>query len=273
MIKLSFISPTKYIRTLGAQSDFTLALSHLIDRHESNEYERAILDIGLPIVLDNGLFENHSPEGIDSVLDKALRIKATHFFAPDYLYDAEKTLRGVENAIYIIKQRGVVNQIKIAAVVQGETEEEYLSQYDKFQEIEEIDLIGLSILSIPRCFGEQKTTRKESYKHKDNEITSSRIKLLKILLERGRNNKKVHLLGLGNSYEEVIFANKNCSFVISQDTSSPIWNGFQGKKILDDGSIEGGKTDVKVDFNYNQASKEQIKLAQYNINKIKSLIK
>lgn len=272
-MKLSFISPTPYIRTLGAQSDFNLVLSHLMDRHQSNEYERAILDTNLPSIIDNGLFENHKPEAVDSVISKGLRIGATHFFAPDYLYDSDRTLEGLRNAIYIWKQRGADKHIKVAAVVQADTEESWLEMYDKLQLMDEVDLIGLSILSIPRCFGNQKPTKKEPYQHKDSEITPSRIKLLKKLLERGGNNKKCHLLGLGDSYEDVIFAAKNCPFVVSNDTSSPIWNAFQGKKILSDGSIEGGKTDVKVDFEYLEANDEQINLAQYNINKIKELIK
>ena len=274
-MKLSFISPTPYIKTLGVQSDFNLVLSHLLDRHYSNDYERAIMDTELSSIIDNGLFENGRPEGIDEVITKGLRIQATHFFAPDYLYDQEQTLRALNDTIHVWRQRRADKHIKIAVVVQGKTEEEWFEMYDKLQEMNDVDLIGLSILSIPRCFGSWNSkshSKNETYIHKDSEITSSRIKLLKKLLERGNNKKNCHLLGLGDSYEDVIFAAKNCPFVVSNDTSSPIWNGFQNKAILEDGSIFEGKTEVKVDFNYDQANKGQIKLAQYNIKKIKSLI-
>jgi len=274
-MKLSYITPTAYIKNYQSQGNFVLALAHLMNLHESNEYERVILDTELPIILDNGLFENHTPEGIDSLITKGLRIRATHFFAPDHLFDKKRTEEDLNHAIYILKQRCANSYIKIAAVVQGETEEEWLEQYDKFQEIPEVDLIGLSILSVPRCFGSwnnERHTKKDIYQHRDSEITPSRIKLLKKLLERGGNNKKCHLLGLGNSYEDVIFAAQNCPFVISNDTSSAFWNGIQGKKILDDGKIEGGKTEVKVNFNFKDATQEQLNNAQYNINKVKNLI-
>ena len=34
-IKLAFISPTKWITTLGSQGDFQLGLAHLLDRHQA----------------------------------------------------------------------------------------------------------------------------------------------------------------------------------------------------------------------------------------------
>lgn len=270
---LSFITPTAYIKDYQSQGDFVLALAHLIDRHSSNEYERAILNTQLPIVLDNGLFENHYPEGIDSLLDKALRIKATHFFAPDFLYDAKKTLQGVENAIYTAKQRNALKDVKIAAVVQASTREEFFWLYDKYQEMPEIDLIGLSCLAIPRCFGSFKQVRskKEKYQHYNSEIATSRITLMNEMLKRGNNNKKCHLLGLGDSYSDVIFAKNSCNWIISNDTSSCFWNAVQGKKILDNGDVEDGKTKIKVDFDYKDAEEDQLILAQYNINKIKEL--
>lgn len=275
-IKLAFISPTKWITTLGSQGDFQLGLAHLLDRHQSNDYERALLDTGQQIILDNSLFELHKPEGIDSLIAKGLRIKATHFFAPDFLYNKDKTLEALNNTIYIWKKLRADKNIKIAAVVQGETEEEWLEMYDKLQEMPEVDLIGLSILSVPRCFGSfnrARTSKKDVYQHKDEEITSSRIKLLKTLITRNKpNNKKCHLLGLGSSLEDIIFATKNCPFVVSHDSSSAIWSGFQNKKLLDDGLIEGGKSEIKVDFNYLETNKEQIQLAQENINKYKSLL-
>jgi hypothetical protein len=47
---------------------------------------------------------------------------------------------------------------------------------------------------------------------------------------------------------------------------------MQGKKILEDGSIEGGKTKVPVDFNFSSAVSDQLKLAKYNINQVKKYL-
>lgn len=262
-MKLSFITPTAYILEYQTQGDFILALSHLMDREKENEYERAIKASGLEIILDNGLFENHFPEGIDSLITKAERIGATIFFAPDSLYNKEETQRSLEHAVYIRNQRKV--DIKIAAVVQADNESDYLMQYEDFCNNPDVSLIGLSILSIPRCFGSRLAMSAKKYKHDDKEITPSRIRLMEKLIELDINNKDCHLLGLGDSYRDVYYASKNCPWIISNDTSSAFWNGIQGRKINEELDVEGGKTDVKVDFNFKDASKEQLDLAQYNI--------
>lgn len=274
-MRLAFISPTRYIPVFGILGDFQLALAHLLDDNAVNEYEQALLSTGQQIVLDNSLFENHKPEGIDSLIRKALRIQATHFFAPDYLYDAKKTLDAAKNAIYIAKKLNVLDKVKVAAVVQASTEQEFFWLYDEYLKIPEIDLIGLSILAIPRCFGSfNKTSRKSDvYSLNEREITSSRIDCLKALLKRGGNTKSCHLLGLGDSYADVIYAARECPFVVSNDTSSAIWNGFMGKNINPDGSVEGGKTSVKVDFSLDQADSEQLNRALENIKLVKNLCK
>lgn len=273
-MKIAFITPTRGIRNFGSQGDFQLALSHLLDIDEPNSYEKELLATGQQIILDNGLFENHQPEGIVNLIKKTQRIKATHFFAPDHLYDAKRTLKAVEHTIYNLKRLELADKIKIAAVIQGKTEEEFFWLYDELQKIPEIDLIGLSILAIPRCFGsfEGKETKKNVYQHDDEEITPTRIKCLKKMIERGNNKKNCHLLGLGSSLEDVIFAKKNCPWVVSHDSSSMFWSAIQGKKMLNDGSIEGGKSEVKVDFDFGTPTKKQLDLAQDNINLCKKLL-
>ena len=147
-MKLSFITPTKYIKDYQGQGDFILALSHLMDRSKVNEYEKNIVATGLPIILDNGLFENHNPEGMDSLIIKAKRIKATHFVAPDVLYNKEETKKRLEIAKYITKRFN----IKIMAVPQAETKEEYIEFYKELCKDEDVDMIGLSILAIPYVY-------------------------------------------------------------------------------------------------------------------------
>jgi hypothetical protein len=273
-MQISFITPTAYIEKFANQGHFHLVLSHLLDRSELNEYEKLLVSSGKNLVLDNGLFENHKPEGIDSLIQKALRIKAKIFFAPDYLYNAEQTLKGVEMAIYIKNKVAPNSDLKIGVVVQADNEQDWLSLYDKFVHMHDVALIGLSILSIPRCFGifKGKETKKIKYIHDNKEITPSRIKCLKALIDRGNNYKSCHLLGLGDSLQDIIFAKELCPFVYSHDSSSAFWNALQGKKILEDGSIEGGKTEIKVDFSFKNATKEQLELAQKNINIYKRLL-
>lgn len=273
---LAYITPTRFINQFGNQGDFHLALAHLMDRSKENEYERLLKESEKRIVLDNGLFELHHPEGIDSLIAKARRIGATHFFAPDFLYSAKQTFAALKNTLYILDLLKE-EKLKIAVVVQAETEEEFFELYDKFLKEPRVDLIGISILAVPRCFGSwNKTSHKknEVYEHKDEEIVPSRIKLLEKLLERGGNTKNLHLLGLGASYEDVIFAKENCPFVVSNDTSSCFQSGLHGRLIWGNQLIvEGGKVKEKLDFDLKEISEDQIECIQRNINQVKMILK
>lgn len=270
-MKISFITPTSYIKEYGSQSQFTLALSHLIDLDKENEYEKIIKEIDLPIILDNSCFELHKPEGIDSLISKAVKIKADSFFAPDHLYDRIQTEKAFDIAYYCLEKRNLHNKIKINVVIQADNSKDYIESYKKFAKDDRVNLIGLSILAIPRCFGKQNPSKKSSYIHNDSEIVESRIECLKQLNQLDVH-KSSHLLGLGNSIKDIIFANENCPWIYSHDSSSAFWNAINNKRILEDGEIEGGKTDVKVDFDFKDATDEQLKLAQYNINQIKEML-
>ena len=142
-MRLAFITPTAFVEKFGSQGDFTLALSHLMDLKEVNEYEKAITKVGLPILCDNGLFENHVPESLETLIKKAERIGATHFFAPDILYSSEGTQLELDKAILAAEK----SPVKVAAVVQASNVQDYMSQLLDFNNNPKVDLIGLSILS------------------------------------------------------------------------------------------------------------------------------
>lgn len=268
--KLAFICPTAFIEKYGTKGEFTLALSHLLNREEENDYERTIKKIGLPIVCDNGLFENGVPEGIDSLITKALRIKARLFFAPDHLYNAVETRKAFEITKDILKKRQV--SLGLAVVIQAETIEEYIEEYKWYCQQPEVVLIGLSILAIPRCFGRwNRSSRSKSDKYTldINEITSSRIECLKKLKELDIKHKFCHLLGLGNSMEDVLYAAENCPFVISNDTSSAFQNGLYMRRIEGENlEVRGGKVEAKVDFDRKEINSAQQLIIEKNIETI-----
>lgn len=268
-MKLSFITPTRYIKGFGDQSDFILALSHLIQLDKVNAYEANIVATRLPIILDNGLFENHKPEKVTQVIMKAVKIGAQYFFAPDELYKPIETQQGLEQAIsvrdQVWKQTG--KRIKIAAVVQADNEKDYIEQLLAFNENPQVELIGLSILSIPKSF------EKQLGKY---DVTQSRIYLLEEMIrlnvEEGVKWKPCHMLGLGDSFEDVIFAKEHCPWVISNDTSSVFQTTLFKREYDENLSVVGGKVQEKVDFDLPYQDEDfEIKL-QNNINLIKSKI-
>lgn len=266
-LELSFITPTSQIKEFGSQSDFILALSHLIDLEKENDYEKAIKETGLEILCDNGLFENHVPEPIDSLLDKAIRIRAFGFFAPDHLYNPIKTKQEIDKAYEVMCKRGLVegyknyvygNKIKLFAVVQADNKEDWLKQYVEFCEDERIDGIGWSILSIPKAW--------------NLPVTEARIECMKEVLKLDVEHKRGHLLGIGNGYADVLFAKKYCPFIKSNDSSCAFQSGLFEKRLNEELEVPGGKIKEKVDFNLKEITKNQRENIQYNINIIKKYV-
>lgn len=275
-MKLSFITPTNFIQKYQKQGDFVLGLSHLMKLDKVTAYEKAIVNTKLPIVLDNGLFENHVPEPLQSLIKKAIKINATHFFVPDMLYDTKGTKESLQNAILTVKKmkknlskEKLKNFPKIAAVVQADNDKDYWKQLREFNQNPEVEMIGLSILAIPKSF--KRNIRKY-------DITKSRMYLLRKMKQEtkafGYKWKPCHLLGLGNSYEDVFYAAKHCPFVVSNDTSSAFWNGVQRKSLVGKNcEVSGGKTKIPVDFNFKIITSLQQDKIQKNIDLVKTNLK
>lgn len=273
-MKLAHICPTAYLEEFGSQGDFTLALAHLLDKDSVNEYEQEITALGLPIYLDNGLFELHIPEPLESLVDKAVRIGATHFFAPDRLYDTQGTYDELNRTVRFLEQlerdsryRFEKGPPKIAAVVQANNQADYLTQLLDFNDNPNVDLIGLSILSIPKAFEEELGKV---------DITESRILLLTKMIELAKNKgikwKKCHLLGLGDSYKDVIFAKKNCPWVVSNDTSCCFQSGLYGRLLNEKLEVPMGKVKEKVDFELKNVPEATLKNIQQNINVVNYIL-
>lgn len=255
----SFISPTQFIKEFQSQGDFILALSHLIDDNEENEYEKAIKKTNLPILLDNGAFEKGYPEGIDSLIRKSKRINAAKFFAPDHLYNSKATKNSVKITLDILKTLKVRDSFQLGAVVQADNPKDWIDQYIDFTNNPEIDFIGLSILSIPKSW-------KKS-------ISESRIECFKELIKLNITHKPCHMLGLGENYEDIKFAIKNCPWIKSNDSSSCFMTGLHNVKYNDDLTIPGGKIEEKMNFSLEKITEKQKENIQYNINLVKSLNK
>lgn len=261
MIKVSFISPTSLIDKYGSKGDFHLTLAHLLKGDEETKYEKAIKQSGLPIYLDNGLFENGVSVPVEDLMDHAARLNAEYVFAPDVLYNREETEKNIDRAYDELQEANerYGSSTKLAAVVQADNEEDYLRSFMVFNDDSRISLIGLSILSIPKSF--EKTIGRYS-------ISGSRKVCMEKIDDLPFTKKKCHLLGAGHTYEDIIEANQY-DWIDSHDSSSAIWNGVQGHRIFSNGWIHGGKTKVPVDFDFNERIPEKrLETIDFNIKNV-----
>lgn len=266
-MKISFISPISLQRQYGNLGDFNLVLAHLIPEphEEANLYEHIMATSDIPIYLDNGLFENG--ESIDAVelANKAVGLKAEYVFAPDVLYNRKETEESLRDFVGIMKQinKEAGTNVKVAGVVQADNMSDYCESYEWMVKNPDISLIGLSILSIPKSFSEITST---------DDIVVNRIECLK-QIDSMETKKDSHLLGAGNSYGDIFYASGLCPWVKSHDSSSAIWNAIQGKRVdADTLKIEGGKADIKVDFDWDESlTVKQIADIEHNIDIVRKL--
>lgn len=265
-MKHCVITPTKYINDpkIGSQSDFLLVLSHLLDQECQNDYAQEVKkfqDTGKQIYLDNGLFENHEPESPQTLIKKAITLNVDYVFAPDFLYDNEKTQEAFTSFAKLAREEGYKG--KLAYVVQAQNMLTYISGYKWAERNPEVDLIGLSILSIPRSFGDEK----------NQSITANRrvaIEMLDIYLDP---KKPAHMLGLGEGLQDLVDA-KKYPWIISNDSCSAYMTGFY-KKSYDPNTLEvpGGKVQEKVQFDYDgELSSKQRAQIEQNTHFIKYLL-
>lgn len=265
-MKLALITPTNYLNKFATQGDFYLALAHLIDDEGKNEYarfHRRESEKGRRVILDNGLFEGAqvSPEAL---IQRARVIKAQTVCAPDVLYDSKGTIKGFKSFIRLKHEEGLV--CDIMGIPQADNPSDWWECFQFMDLHAECNLIGLSILSIPRAF-------RNSIGPTSRPITDSRVHLIRQLYAfsyfSGHRITPCHLLGLGESYRDVIEAIKLLGRdIISNDSSSAFVHGMHNVRYRTGGFIPGGKIHEKLDFDLpsNVLNKEQTDAIQDNIN-------
>lgn len=252
------------MNTFAIQGDLFLALAHLIDDDGKNEYarfHRRMSEEGRRVILDNGLFEG-AQVSTESLLQRARVIKASVVCAPDSLYDSAGTIKRFKEFIRAKQEVGLVSEVM--GIPQANNPDDWWECWRFMELSKECDIIGLSILSIPQSF---KVTSPFP-------ITGSRLYLLKQLYFYqdilGRQFKPCHLLGLGESYADIICANQYLpKQVLSNDSSSAFVHGMHGVRYDKNGHWTGGKISEKLDFSLEKVDNESI--IQQNINIAKNI--
>ena len=272
-MKHCFITPTEFMNDpeIGWKSDFMLVLSHLLDRDCTNKYAEEVIkfrESWKTIYLDNGLFENLEPESGKDLLRKAELIWAEYVFAPDYLYDNTKTALAFNTFADLRDELEV--DVKLAFVVQADNPLDYLNSYKWAEENDRIDMIWISILSVPKSF--------ESITQSDD-ITLNRICCMRILEDFIKPKKDAHLLWLWSSLWDLVEW-KKYNFIKSNDSSSAFQNWLFGRKYHKPDSepypeVDWGKIEEKVNFDSQREFIDDIKYKQIveNIDFITNLIK
>ncbi len=164
-------------------------------------------------ILDNSAYELKMPVETDVLVDVANEFKPSHIVIPDIFRDFKATTKSVEDNL----PKLLTTNCKMFAVIQGNTIQEMLDCYDFYNQIPEIDVIGINYLKIP------------------GSNNASRLDFFRILLQSRKITKKIHFLGCENPGEFKAYKLSELQYVHSIDTSSPIVNGWKGNRFTENG--------------------------------------
>lgn len=265
-IKYGYIAPIAYQHLIPEHADFHLILAHLLNNKEYVDFYKQKIERGDTVILDNSAFEFKralSAEEIFKFIDDS-GIQPTYIVAPDYPFkEWEITWESTLDFIDRVRDSGY----KVMAVPQslkGDADG-WIECYRRMLTHPEIEVIGMSILSIPNAFCEMTGT---------NDIAFNRVFATQYLLENGVVQpgwKWHHYLGLGNGPRELTLQ-RRLGLIDSNDSSSAFWHGHLGIRF--DKSIwglENGKSPLEVRFEI-QADEDSIKDIKFNIEYMESII-
>lgn len=214
-MKAALVSPTEYLKEVQPFSQYHLILTHkVIFDHRYQKFYRERSKAGDYIILDNGAVEKKgSSVPMRDIVTAAILTRPTVVVLPDFLFDGERTLDELVNAIKspgLKFLRRVHPDVKIAAVAQGLDEAEWIDSFYVLNGLEGLDLIG-----IPKVAGQ---------------VFGARWKALDKVAKHVK--KPCHLLGFWHKDTlEDLTHERIYPFVQGVDTPKPIRLAAQGKTL------------------------------------------
>jgi len=252
-MKLAFIPPIKHLE-LSLQGNMLMLLArqaikypHYINffKHQ-NKYK----------ILDNSVAEGEQVDE-DKLLQIAKQLNVDEIVCIDKLYQAEFTEFTTESFINIMSHKEK-KRFKLMAVPQADNVTDWLRCYKSFLDNVDIDVIGFSKLSIPKCFSSITKT--------DN-IAANRQYLINYLVKNSLIKKPIHFLGLHNVNELNYYL--QYAIIRSCDSNLVFMQAFNN---ID---ISANYYDKKVVRNYfdRRLTIQQVRLAINNIQFMKQFVK
>ena len=269
MTDFCHITPTPYLDLFAAGRSHHLVLAHLIEEDEqyAKWYANMPRDENTIVIMDNSAFEMYKQGKpmyeSSKLMQMANKVKADYIVMSDYPGEpARKTVEAAMEMGPRLKAYGFgtffVPQAEVGNI-QG-----VLDAFDWASQAEEVDYIGVSILTAPNMFGVEKGNNLQRF--------LSRWKLMQLLENQGileqiqENGKKIHFLGMVDGPNEINLVARWLPYIDTWDSSAAVWAAMCGIEF--DSSPTGlikGKNEIEVDFDHNSATIAQIASAMKNI--------
>ncbi|MGH3885491.1 MAG: hypothetical protein ACRDSZ_02805 [Pseudonocardiaceae bacterium] len=160
MIDIAVIASTPSLQRLSAAGTIDMALTHLVLAQPAYAgFFQARTQAGVTVMLDNSAYELQETTGAGMAAGPVLQATeltgAQIVVCQDVLFDGPATLITTQRFLDAARHHDSAGAagLRFIGVPQGRTRAEWLDCYHRLAAMPSIDMIGLSKLSVPRCFG------------------------------------------------------------------------------------------------------------------------
>jgi hypothetical protein len=183
-IDVAVIASLPHLRDLAASGSIDMALTHLALRYPRYAaYHAARAAAGGTVILDNSAYELAESLGCGleggPVLTAAVLTGATDVVCTDVPYDCHATITATRR--FLAQAAQTTDGLRFMAVPQGSTRAEWLACYDALTAMPGVHSIGISKLSVPRCWNAS--------------IAAARLACVAELHQHASPPRPLHLLG------------------------------------------------------------------------------
>jgi hypothetical protein len=215
VIDIAVITSLAHLSDVAACGSIDMALTHLALRYPRYAaYYAARAAAGYTVILDNGAYELEDTLGSGlapaPVLTAAKLTSAAEVVCTDVPYDGTATIAATRQ--FLDHAAEVTHDVRFMAVPQGSTRAEWLACYETLAGLPGVHSIGLSKLSVPRCW--------------DAGIAAARLACASELHRHGPPPKPLHLLGGDRCLPAELRAHRERGHVCvrSNDSSTAFWH-------------------------------------------------
>lgn len=237
---VAVITSTAHLGDLSALGSVDMALTHLVLANpDQARHFRARSAAGVRVLLDNSAYELETVTGAGMAAEPVLRaaeaIDAAVVVCTDVIFDGPATVR--TSRAFLAKATARMPERAYMGVPQGRTRAEWLDCYRRLLELPGIGMIGLSKLSVPRCF--------------PGPVAESRLRCVAAILEIGEPSVPLHLLGGDRSLPWELAAHRargHDRYIASNDSSFCFWYAASGIPVDDVGGRAAREAPDKPDL-------------------------
>jgi hypothetical protein len=260
VIDVAVIASAAHLDDLAASGSIDMALTHLALRYPGYAMHHAArAAAGVTVMLDNSAYEMQDTlgSGLDAgpVLTAARLTDAAEVVCTDVPYDCPATLAATRR--FLAWAAETADGLRFMAVPQGSTQAEWLACYDALTAMPGVHSIGISKLSVPRCWNDT--------------IAAARLACVAQLHQHGTPPKPLHLLGGDGCLPAELRAHRERGHagVRSSDSSAAFWYARLGIPLNPSSTVMAQPAPPRPDLETTRLTPAQLAAARAGITMIR----